>query len=537
MNHMPQNNPSAHINYPLRKQKFRIAVVSFFHETTTFCPKPASLSDWLSTGKETDHLLCDRREYITGFESRMRNYGGVELVGITSPAGMPIGGTSLSWNLPEVWNYYVSKIESDLKKKGPFDGIYLSMHGAMAVVGVARPEATLAKLVREICGPEVVITASFDLHACLDAAIIDNGVDAVFSVKRYPHFDTNLAGEMAADVMIRTLLGSYKPRVAVRKPGLLTPSFFQSTFRYPAREIMERARQWENRESDVYVNVNFGFAYADVPDNGASVFVVSNNNQALAEQIADDMNQFIWRHRKDFVFKTIYTLEEGVLKALEAVGQGGTPVVIADGCDRTGGSTWITRELIRQKAKRFIVSTLTDPEFIQTLHEKEKRPMDFTGPVKVAGKTDEYSGEPIALPNALISYLDKNYAVLELADNNLIVVSAALTEVTHPEWHGKLGIDYREMDIIVHKSRVHFFRGYYETGIAGDQYKGSIIKIEAPGWGPTDMTKIRYVNGGDHLYPIKMHREIGHVHDRPYIGEKDMLYQTGDGKKLTGKSS
>ena len=51
-----------------------------------------------------------------------------------------------------------------LRKEGPFDGVYLSLHGAMAVRGVARPEAELARRVRAAVGPKAAIAATFDLH-------------------------------------------------------------------------------------------------------------------------------------------------------------------------------------------------------------------------------------------------------------------------------------------------------------------------------------------------------------------------------------
>jgi len=292
---------------------------------------------------------------------------------------------------------------------------------------------------------------------------------------------------------------------------------------------MERARRWENREEDVYVSVNFGFAYADVPDNGASIYVVTNDNPELAEKIADDMNEFYWRHREDFVFKDIYDYEEGVTKAIEAVAAGETPVVIADGCDRTGGATWITHELIRQGAANFAIGTLTDYNLVAEIEERGLGTGDRTGPIEVAGTTDRFSGDPVVLDDALIEFYDGSYLVLLFGDNNRIIVTPALLQVTNPEWHERVGIDFDELDIVVHKTRVHFFRGYYETGIAGEEYPGTIIKIEVPGWGPADLTKMNYVNGGQYLYPIDMDREIGDEWDRPYIGDEEMIYETGEG--------
>jgi len=39
---------------------------------------------------------------------------------------------------------------------------------------------------------------------------------------------------------------------------------------------------------------------ADVPDVGATVQVMTNDDQALADEIADDMNEYIWRVRERF---------------------------------------------------------------------------------------------------------------------------------------------------------------------------------------------------------------------------------------------
>jgi microcystin degradation protein MlrC len=46
---------------------------------------------------------------------------------------------------------------------------------------------------------------------------------------------------------------------------------------------------------DVYVNVFFGFPFADVPDVGMTVQVLTNGNPKLAGEIAQDIAGFAWR--------------------------------------------------------------------------------------------------------------------------------------------------------------------------------------------------------------------------------------------------
>ena len=40
----------------------------------------------------------------------------------------------------------------DLEEQGPFDGVFLALHGAMAVTGIPKPEAEIARRVRAAVG-------------------------------------------------------------------------------------------------------------------------------------------------------------------------------------------------------------------------------------------------------------------------------------------------------------------------------------------------------------------------------------------------
>ena len=55
-------------------------------------------------------------------------------------------------------------------------------------------------------------------------------------------------------------------------------------------------------------------------------------------------------------------------------------------------------------------------------------------------------------------------------------------QVTDTRIFEALGLDAKALDIIVLKSRVHFRRGFADTGLAG-----AIIEVDAPGWGPADL--------------------------------------------------
>ncbi len=474
---------------------FRIAVAQFSHETCTFCPDPTTIEDWEYYGPPTRDILGSERGYIGGFQKMCREFGDIELTGIMSPRGAR-GGSSGSWVTREAFDKYTGLIIRDLEERGPFDGVFLSLHGAMAVTGIPKPEAEMVRRIRKAAG-ETPIVVTLDLHANVDHELAE-AADAVLIIKRYPHYDTTLIGERAARVMINTLRGRYRPVMAVRKPGVITPSVFQGTGVSPAMEIMERARRWECRYPGTYVSVAFGFAYADVPDAGASVMVVADGDPELAGRIADDMNDYIWRMREVFAGKTLPKTQEGVAMALTAVNQGKTPVVLADHSDRTGGSTHILAELIRQDAGNFCIATLRDENAVAAIADGYRTGDPIQ--IEVGGHTDRFAGNPVFLDGTVTfsgEYGRDRAAVVSFGNNNHVILTPHLHQVTTTSIYEPLGIDLESIDIFVLKSRVHFRRGYHENGFAE-----TIIEVDAPGLGPADLSILPYRNVPAGLYPL-----------------------------------
>jgi len=478
-------------------KKVRIGVATFAHETCTFCPRPTGIAEWEFYGPpERDDAVLDAGPYIRGFVSQMREFEGVELVGLLSPRDA-VGGSSGSWITTEAFDKYTGGIVTDLEEQGPFDGVFLALHGAMAVTGVPRPEAEIARRVRAAVG-DIPIVATFDLHGNEDEAFLEIA-DGAFTVKRYPHYDSRLQGERAARYLLRVIRGTYKPTKATRKPGVITPSVYQGTGVSPARDIMERARRWECRRPDAFVSVFFGFAYADVPDAGATVMVMTNDDQALADEIADDMAEYIWRVRAEFAGRKLPKTEEGVAMAIAAARAGKTPVVIADHADRTGNSTHILEALMRQEAANFCIATIADEKCIAEIVSEAAVGESVT--VDVGGYADRFAGKPVTI-NGTVEYLGgyrhfDTVAVLRFGDNNRVIVTPTLHQVTTREIFDTLGIDLDSCDIISLKSRVHFRRGFHETGLAG-----TIIEIDTPGLGPADLTTLEYENVPKDSYPM-----------------------------------
>ncbi|MGD2200775.1 MAG: M81 family metallopeptidase [Candidatus Bathyarchaeota archaeon] len=491
----------------------RIAVASFSHETCTFCPRLTTVEDFefggVPKGQEVLDSVRGIPSYINGYIKVAEAEPDVELVGILA-ASRSRGGSSGSWLTKECFDKYSYGIAEGIREAGEIDGVLLALHGAMAVTGVPKPEAEIARRVRAVVGADIPIMVTLDLHANEDHELAE-AADGVFILKTYPHVDSEEIGMMAARCMVQTVRGEIKPVMAVRKPRIMTPSVYQGTGVYPAKDIMERARGWEAKEDNIYaVSVAFGFAYADVPDVGATVMVVTDGDEALAERVAQDVSDYIWGLREPFAGKILPKTEEGVKKAIEAAEADRTPVVIADHSDRTGDGTHILRELIAQGGRNFCVATIADEGAIQEIHEKAEVGEKVIQ--EVGGYATEWSGAPVEIEGEVEFLGDCSFtmtgpmsrgatrdlgtvAVLGFGENNHVVVTPHLHQVLDDAIFPALGLNLGDLDIISIKSRVHF-RAYY------NDVAGEIIEIDAPGLGPADVTQHQFENIPENLYPF-----------------------------------
>lgn len=491
--------------------KLRIGVASFSHETCTFCPNPTTVENFEMGGVYYGDEVLERVRgiptYINGFIKAAEEDGAIELIGILS-AARSWGGSSGSWLTKECFDRYSLGIAEGLRKTGKLDGVLLALHGGMAVTGIPKPEAEIVRRARASVG-DIPIMVTFDMHGNEDHEIVDVA-DGVFSIKTFPHVDSEDTGIAAARCLFATVRGEFKPTMALRKPGVISPGVFQYTGAHPMKTIIERAKGWERKEEKAHwISVMPGFPYADVPDAGFTIIALTNGDKQLAERIADDIANLVWELRVPLASRFVPKPKDGVEKVLELVAKGKRPVIIADHSDRTGDGTHILDQLLKHNARNFAISTIKDPKTVHTIMETAKLGETIT--VKVGG-FEKLSGEPVELTGIVEFLGEGDYikngplsrgsktllgptAVLDLGENNHVVISSTLHQVTDSAGITAFGIDFESLDIISLKSRVHF-RAFYEP------IAGAIVEIDPPGLGPADLTTIDYKNVPRNIYPF-----------------------------------
>jgi microcystin degradation protein MlrC len=483
------------------QRPIRIAVLLFSHETVTFLSNDTTRDDFIYPGSPAGGealLQCDPRSYMGGFVKVAREFPGVELIGIESPL-FPKTGTGSGWITQDAYETFAGTMLAALASNGPFDGVYLCLHGAMGVRGVPRPEAELARRVRTVVGPGAVIAGTFDPHGNEDEAFLRHA-DLAFTGKYFPHYDSYLQGERAARTLVRAVRGDYRPVHTTMRVPIISPTVVQWTGASPWMDLVQRALTWEAREPDAYVNVFFGFPWSDVPDAGMTIQAITNGNQLLAETIAKDMARFAWRQRDALLHAAkVYTVAEGVAMARQAIENGETPVVLADHSDRSGYATWLLQEIIAQDLSRTLIATVADEKVIATLKANSVQPGDaFDMPV--GGQVHDSAGPAVRIQGTVAHTVEMRghlWVCVKFGRDNMLVISPYLVQIMEPSWLAAAGLDLAAFQVFAIKSRVHFRRGFDDSGFAKTIL---LTEPDAPFLGTVRLEHLPYQNLDLHDY-------------------------------------
>jgi microcystin degradation protein MlrC len=324
-----------------------------------------------------------------------------------------------------------------------------------------------------VVGPQAVLAATFDLHANEDAEFMRHA-DLAYCVKYYPHYDCHLQGERAARGMLRMLRGSFRPQVATIRVPLVTPTVAQWTGASPWMDLVQRALVWEARHPGTVVNLYYGFPWADVPDMGMTVQAIADGDPGRAREIAADMADFIWRQRRQLVQAAdILGIAQGIRRTRALLQAGTRPIVLADHSDRSGYATWVLRAVQDEGLARVLVGGVADGPLVARLAARGVKPGDAFDE-DVGGGVDPSAGPPARVSGTVIA-VSANWAgrgpglrwlAVGFGDGNALVISEFLLQVKEPETFMAMGLRLADYDVFVLKSRVHFRRGFADSGFA-----------------------------------------------------------------------
>ena len=453
---------------PPAEPGLRIAVARFQHETCTFCPSgDTEVEDWLQHRRApvgAKHCSVPApAAYMGGFVQRAREFGDVELVPLISPVGV-FGGSSRSWNTKETFEHFLDAMLAELEAQLPVDGVYLALHGAMAVRDVPRPEAEIARRFRELVGPDVPIAGTFDLHwergrgvpRARRLRLRDQAVPPLRLLypgrAGRPRPPDHRAGRVRAHHRKPEARGHHRYRAAVDRP---VPGDGHHGAGAPVGGARARHLRERLLRLSVVGRAGRGRHRPRHDERG---------DQELADHIADDMDDFIWRVREDFALGTYPRPEEGARIVAAAIAAGETPVAVGDHSDRPGDATHILNAFTAAGIGKTLYGTISSPATLETpggdgrpawrpLRPGDRRlhPLRLGSPTRITG-TLEYFDEGFGLRP------DRPSSPSGTATSSSSFPPTS--RVLYPEEFRIGTINPEDYEVFVVKSRVHFRRGF-----------------------------------------------------------------------------
>jgi microcystin degradation protein MlrC len=366
----------------------RVGILSIQHESNTFIRDRTSLEhfrqDRLLVGEAVRSQATAHHE-VGGFFQGLGD-SGVEVVPLLMAVATP-GGI--------VENAAVEALSAimfeQLAAAGPLDGLLVAPHGA----GVGELHRDLdgywLTLLRERVGRSMPVVATLDLHANLSSKMV-RACDAIIGYRTNPHLDQRQRGIDAARLMARTIRGEVRPTMAAAFPELVINIERQSISEVPCRDLYAFADAQLGNDKVLSNTVLLGFPYADVEEMGASAIVVTNDDAALADQLAREIGDYLIRHREDFQAQLI-----GPAQAVEMARQSRPPVCLLDMGDNVGGGsagdgTELARFLLDHAPNLRSFVAIYDPQAVQSCLGVAP---GSSLRLNIGAKTDEQHGEAI----------------------------------------------------------------------------------------------------------------------------------------------
>jgi microcystin degradation protein MlrC len=382
---------------------------------------------------------------------------------------------------------------------------FWSLHGALVAEGEAHADAALVIRLRAAVGADVLLAATFDIHANLSPALFA-AADLLIGYDTYPHTDMAARGREAAAGLAGILASGRRPAKAFRKLPLLTVPQVQATAETPMREVIAELHALEAMPDVLTASVAVGFPYADVPQQGVAV-VAYGEQQAAVEAAAERLAAALWVRRHAFV-PALVPADDAVRQAL--AGPPG-PVVLVDVADNVGGGapgdgTVILAALLAAGARDAVVvlwapaaaracaALAPGARFRGTVGGSDHRhgppfelaaTIERAGPVEYRRRSSYMTGQQVRLGQ--VAVIQAGGVRVVLTEQRAMPFDADHLRV--------VGVRPEAQRILVCKSAIGWQAAFGEIATRH-------IFVDTPGICPSDLRRLAYRNGAAACFPL-----------------------------------
>lgn len=346
---------------------------------------------------------------------------------------------------------------TDIVTSTPIHGLWFDIHGAMCVEGLDDIEAELLRRIRMVIGPDVIVSASMDLHGNVSRELAHQ-TDLITCYRMAPHEDALDTKRRACVNLVELLTQASDMGAAGRQIRpvkawiplpILLPGEQTSTRVEPAKHIYAAVPTVEAKPGILDAAIWVGYPWADEPRNHAVVMATGWDEAAVASG-AEQLAQPFWDAHRDFAFVGAAGSFKECLDA--AILSTARPFFISDSGDNptAGGSgdmTWALTQLLARheicddSGPTMIYASVPGPNAVRTAVESG---IGATVTVTAGAEVDDRFADPITLTGRVhaIKHGDRD-AVTEVVIQ-VRTVFVILTQLRKPYHHEH---DFTDLDL------------------------------------------------------------------------------------------
>jgi len=479
----------------------RIGLAGFQHETNTFAPGLTTFEAFqVSTSEDTGLIIGQQ---VLTFGEKEKNVPpsgflrkawalGHEVIPILFTSAQPSGTVT-----DDAFERITGMITAGLAENGPFDAVYLDLHGAMVTQSIEDPETEIGRRVRAVIG-DIPLVGSLDLHGNITRECVDV-FSGLVGYRTYPHIDMYETGERCA-VLLDYLLKNPPLKKGFRKVPFLLPPSNMSTFTEPCLSIYPVLEALERDGNVVSATIMHGFLPADIAQVGPAVWAYAPTQEG-ADAAAGRLEEALLDNEDRLVLNML-TPDEAARQAIAKSARAEKPVILADVQDNPGGggtsdTVWILEALVRHNAQDAAIGLMYDPAAAAAAHAAGEgariqiglggkgmpghQPYQAEFVVEKLAKGDFQMTGP--MNRGLIGNLGK-MAQLRVGGVRVVVVSGR-TQANDQSYFRQVGIEPGKMKILVLKSTNHYRADFQPIA-------SEILVVDAPGAIVEDPARIPY---------------------------------------------
>ncbi|MDJ0656689.1 MAG: M81 family metallopeptidase [Xanthomonadales bacterium] len=475
----------------------RVFIASIATETNTFAAAPTGAGSFsVERANDPENWEPDNpwRAMLQSLAEESCHEITVGLLADAQPSGVVVR---------EVYEELRDELLEDLRSAMPVDAIMLPLHGAMVADGYPDCEGDILEHIRQLVGPDVAIGVELDPH-CHFTERMRSNADIVVAYKEYPHTDVIDRFKEVWQLTLDAAEGRISPVIEMADCRMVG---FWHTNREPMQSFVGKMKSMEQQTGILSVSFGHGFPYGDVPEAGAKVWVVGDDNPGAAARLAKSLRDEVWAMRDDTRPEAI-GLDEA-MKRLTSVNDQG-PTVVADVADNAGGgassdSTFILEALREGGLTNMAIGPVWDLGAIAVCREAG---LGARLMLRVGGKCGPLSGLPIDL-SVTVRALEPDHrqsilgagsiscgysAWVSTDDGTDLVLISRRQQGYATNLFTDLGIELGSKHAIVIKSSHHFYADF--APLAAD-----VLYVTTPGLLRSDFENIPYLHRDMNFWP------------------------------------